>query len=91
MSAFDIEELSPQAQISHYILEWKKNDFFLSSTDYSMIEEWLIQAHFNTDMVLLVLSGLLPQFYKDPSKKTKPLRLLHSKVLRELESLKEKL
>ena len=62
MSFLDLDKLSPEDLIVHYVLECRGSGLFLPYQDYQIIEDWLA-ATADADELLLVLSDVLPSYF----------------------------
>ena len=63
MTHVDLDKLAPEDLILHYVLECRGQGLFLPYQDYQIIDEWL-GALPDPDELLLVLSEVLPEFFK---------------------------
>ncbi|MBC61257.1 MAG: hypothetical protein CMP11_02275 [Zetaproteobacteria bacterium] len=85
MSLVDIEKLSAEALVAQFILESKDKGLFLSYLDYDFIHLWLKEAGGDVDLVLLVLSEILPDYFKKREQKsTSPLKFIHTAVIKKI-------
>jgi hypothetical protein len=71
MSFVDLENMTPQDLILHYVLECRGAGHFLPYLDYQVIEEW-VRASADADDLLLVLSETLPDFFAKSRAGRKP-------------------
>jgi hypothetical protein len=62
MSFVDLDNLTPQGLILHYVLECRGQGHFLPYLDYQVIDEWLALAP-SADDLLLILSEILPDYF----------------------------
>lgn len=62
MSFLDLDKLSPEDLILHYVLEVRGRGHFLPYSDYQIIDEWLLAVK-DPDELLLVLADVLPDFF----------------------------
>ena len=93
MSLTDIDNLGDHQLISHYISEVRGCGLVLSYSDYYLISNWIEEAGGNVDLVLLVLSEILPPFYEAPQHRQKykyALRYLNKKIQNSIRSLRTK-
>ena len=93
MSFIDLDKLSPEDLILHYVLECRGNGHFLPYQDYQIIDDWLKAAP-DADELLLVLSDVLPPYFQGDGRRDKPrslggaqkmvLRRLRDKAMRHI-------
>jgi hypothetical protein len=67
--------------IAQFILSWRNSGHFLPYEDHEVIDEWLRINH-DTELLLKVLSEILPGFYqgKNSGSKSQPLKLISRRV-----------
>ena len=75
MNLYDIKNLSKQETVSQFIAEYKNSNIFLSYLDYNLIDNWLDLAKQDVDLILLILSEALDQYYENPKNKNKSFSL----------------
>jgi hypothetical protein len=87
MTFLDIDKLTPEDLIVHYVLECRGSGHFLPYIDYQVIEEWLAASR-DADDLLVILSDVLPRFYARDARadgsKPKPLTGARKLVLSRL-------
>lgn len=85
MSFVDLDKLSPEDLILHYVLECRGRGHFLPYSDYQIIDDWL-KVSPDADELLLVLSDVLPSFFQGDGKRDAPRSLggANRRVLRRL-------
>lgn len=84
MTILNLEAMSNHDLILNYILECRGRGHFLPYQDYQIIDEW-IRASPSMDMLLLVLSEILPPFFqKYESRQRFSLKGIEKKVLQRL-------
>jgi hypothetical protein len=87
MGLLDIELLSKKEIILHYILEQRQQGFILSYLDYGIIEQWLKEASYDADLLLVILSDELPS-YLIRSPNFNSLRGIQKRVSQKIKSIK---
>ena len=93
MSILELDNLSKEELIAQFIIESKEKGFFLLYSDYDLISMWLKEAGDDPDMVLLVLSEILPDYlerYNNRSGKFS-LKGIHRRVIKALTDAKKRI
>ncbi|NRA64369.1 MAG: hypothetical protein HRU19_07785 [Pseudobacteriovorax sp.] len=77
------KHLNGRNLIAQFILLHRKRGLFLPYSEYSYIDKWLALAE-SDDQLLLVLSDIIPYFYKARADWTHPpsLKLVDQKICR---------
>ncbi|MEZ4741325.1 MAG: hypothetical protein R3B45_02575 [Bdellovibrionota bacterium] len=78
----DLESLSPHELIAQYVIEVKGVGHMLPYSEYNLIELWLRELA-DADLLLLVLSEILPAYFENArrSGRTLSLKGIHKKVM----------
>jgi hypothetical protein len=71
MSYVDLDKMTPEDVILHFVLECRGAGHFLPYQDYQIIEEWIVAASGDADELLVVLSDVLPPYFAPPAPKSK--------------------
>ena len=93
MSILELDKLSKEELIAQFIIESKETGFFLLYSDYDLISIWLKEAGDDPDMVLLVLSEILPDYIKKHKNRSGKLSLkgIHRRVLKAIVDAKKRI
>ena len=67
-----LADLNGEQIIAKYILHCRNRGVFLTRDEYLIIEKWLLDAQSDPDIVLLVLSDILPSYYQSNTAKRSP-------------------
>ena len=89
MSLIDTKNLSCKQLVIQYLIEQRQSGHSLPYDDYMTVNKWMKAAP-STDHLLIVLSDLVPNYYKSAREKfNRPTSLngLKNKVLKELQQL----
>lgn len=88
MSFVPLKQLEGQSLIAHYIIEQRGRGHFLPYDEHRLIGRWLKAAGNDVDVLLLVLSDIVPAFYEKASARSQPpsLLILDRKVSKILEA-----
>jgi hypothetical protein len=92
MSIIDLDRLSPPEVIAQYVIHCKPAGFFLSFAEYQLIDTWLSAIDDNDELLLLILSELLPRYYEQqsPLKRQSSLQFFHKSVMRKIAEIKSR-
>lgn len=93
MSILELDNLSKEELIAQFIIESKEKGFFLLYSDYDLISVWLKEAGDDPDMVLLVLSEMLPDYIEKHKNRSGKLSLkgIHRRVLKAIVDAKKRI
>lgn len=81
MSFSDTDLLSERELIVQYIIQCKRQGLFLSASEQRLIEQWISLANNDTDLLLLALSAVMPNFYnKSRGGRPPPINFIDSQV-----------
>jgi hypothetical protein len=86
----DLDRLSPAEVIAQYVIHCKAAGMCLSYSEYQVIDTWLDAADSNDELLLLVLSEILPPHYQKqgPFKRQSSLQFFHKSVMKKLAEVK---
>jgi hypothetical protein len=91
MTLMQLDSLSPQQLIAQYVIECRGQGLLLPYDEYEIIGQWLA-ASTSVDELLLILSDILPGYYRSefPEKRRRPksLKSLHRRILKRINSSK---
>jgi hypothetical protein len=81
LSILDLNNMTKESIISHYLLECWENSFFLTYNDHAIIKAWLIAANNDEDLVLVILEEIMNSLIdKFPEKKRLPIKIIDKYV-----------
>ena len=81
MSILDLNNMTKESIISHYLLEYWENSFFLTYNDHNIIKTWLIAAKNDEDLILVILEEIMKSLInKFPEKKRIPIKIIDKYV-----------
>ncbi len=93
MSIMNIDALSPGELIAQYVIQCKSAGICLSYNEYQLIDTWLEAAGQDDELLLLILSEILPPYYErqGPFKRQSSLQFFHKSVMRKLAEVKARI
>ena len=87
MSLVDLDELSPGEILVQCVLEYRDKGISLSYLDYDCIDLWLKEAQGDVDLILVILSEVLPKHFSDRNKKSSgSLKAIHSRIVKRIQN-----
>jgi hypothetical protein len=89
----DLDCLSPAELIAHYVLHCKPAGMCLSFAEYQLIDTWLTAVDDDGEVLLVILSEILPPYYREQSasKRQSSLQFFHKSVMRKISEVKTRL
>lgn len=93
MSIVDLDRLSPAEVIAHYVIHCRPAGLCLSFSEHHVIDTWLEAADNNDELLLLILSEILPSYYQGQSaaKRQSSLQFFNKKVMKKISEVKGRL
>jgi hypothetical protein len=93
VSIVDLDRLSSADIIAQYVIHCKPAGMCLSFAEYQLIDTWLTAIDDNDELLLLILSELLPKYYEgqSPYKRQSSLQFFHKNVMKKIAEIKSRL